>query len=310
MRLLALRLVFVVLIGVSGWLPGTPIIAAPAPAVTSYCFDRELDDGRPRPVCIGLKTYTADVCSAIERYATIWNLPPGYFGRLIWQESHFDANAMSFAGAEGIAQFMPETGRLQGLQNPYDPAEELWRSARYLDFLRQKFGNLGLAAAAYNGGEGAASRFIAGNGYLAVETLDYVQTVTGVPVTAWLGGDVKGADYSLQPGKPFQTACVELAENSRLQKFTPPTAIVKPWGIQLAQFFSSATARRAFDRLQGKFGAVLGSEELMLVAKRNPNFGPALRFTTEIGRDNRADAQKLCTALRKAGGECIVVRNR
>ena len=310
MRLLALRLVFAVLIGVSGWLPGTAIIAAPAPVVTSYCFDYEIDDGRPRHVCIGLKTYTADVCAAIERYATIWNLPPGYFGRLIWQESHFDANAVSFAGAEGIAQFMPETGRLQGLQNPYDPAEELWRSARYLNFLAQKFGNLGLAAAAYNGGEGAAARFIASNGYLAVETLDYVQILTGVPVTTWLGGVTKQPDYSLQPGKPFQQACIELAENNRLQKFTPPTAIVKPWGIQLAQFFSSATARRAFDRLQAKFSAVLGDEELMLVAKRNPNFGPALRFTTEIGRDNRADAQKLCAALQKAGGACIVVRNR
>src|SRR5665213_2335352 len=120
MRLRALKLVFAVLIGVSGWLPGTPIIAAAAPAVTSYCFDREIDDGRPRSVCIGIKTYTADICAAIERYATIWDLPPGYFGRLIWQESHFDANAMSFAGAEGIAQFMPETGRLQGLRNPYD----------------------------------------------------------------------------------------------------------------------------------------------------------------------------------------------
>ena len=310
MRLLALRLVFAVLIGVSGWLPGTPIIAAPAPAVTSYCFDRETDDGRPRPVCIGLKSYTADVCSAIERYATIWNLPPGYFGRLIWQESHFDANAMSFAGAEGIAQFMPETGQLQGLRNAYDPAEELWRSARYLSFLNQKFGNLGLAAAAYNGGEGAAARFITGNGYLAVETLDYVQIVTGLPVTTWLGGVGKQPDYSLQPGKPFQQACIELAENNRLQKFTPPTAIVKPWGIQLAQFFSSATARRAFDRLQAKFSSVLGNEELMLVAKRNPNFGPALRFTTEVGRDNRADAQKLCAALQKAGGACLVVRNR
>jgi hypothetical protein len=310
MRLLALRLVFVVLIGVSGWLPGKPIIAAPAPAVTSYCFDRELDDGRPRPICIGLKTYTADVCSAIERYATIWNLPPGYFGRLIWQESHFDANAMSFAGAEGIAQFMPETGRLQGLRNAYDPAEELWRSARYLNFLAQKFGNLGLAAAAYNGGEGAAARFISGKGYLAVETLDYVQIVTGVSVTSWLGGVTKQPDYSLQPSKPFQQACIDLAENNRLQKFTPPTAIVKPWGIQLAQFFSSATARHAFDRLQARFTGVLGNEELMLVAKRNPNFGPALRFTTEIGRDNRADAQKLCAALQKVGGACLVVRNR
>lgn len=306
-----LRAVAFLLVALAALMGTAHAAAPPAPTapVAAYCLDRETDDGRPRPICISLKTYTADVCRAIERSATIWHLPVGYFARLIWQESHFDANAVSRAGAEGIAQFMPETGRLQGLKNPYDPAEELFRSARYLDYLRAKFGNLGLAAAAYNGGEGAAARFIAGTGYLAAETLDYVATVTGVPVTQWLAGSVKPPDFALQPGKPFEEACIELAQNSRVKKFTPPTAIVRPWGIQLAQFFSSATARRAFTRIQSRFSAVLGREELMLVAKRNPNFGPALRFTAEIGRDSRADAQKLCTALQKAGGECIVVRN-
>src|SRR5665213_886369 len=143
MRLRALRLVFAVLIGVSGWLPGTRIIAAAAPAVTSYCFDRELDDGRPRPVCIHLTSYASDVCDAIARDAEASHLPPGYFARLIWQESHFDANAISPVGAEGIAQFMPSTARLQGVANPYNPAEALFRSAQYLDALRDRFGNLG-----------------------------------------------------------------------------------------------------------------------------------------------------------------------
>ncbi len=283
--------------------------AAPPAPPTTYCLHQELDDGRPRDVCISLAHYTDDVCTAIERYAEDADLPTGYFARLIWQESHFDANAVSPVGAEGIAQFMPETGRLQGLVNPYDPAEALWRSAHYLRFLTDKFGNLGLAAAAYNGGEGAAARFIAGTGYLAAETLDYVEIVTGVPVTQWLTGVSQPPDFDLQPGKPFEAACIELAEDNRVKQFTPPTAIVKPWGIQLAQFFSEAISRRAFTRIQGKLQSVLGGETLMLVAKRNPNFGPALRFTAEIGRDNRADAIKLCNRLEQAGGECIVVRN-
>ncbi len=286
----------------------TPAVAAPVP-VNAYCFDRQLDDGRPRSVCVHLPTYTADICAAIDRYAQLWHLPPDYFARLVWQESHFDANAVSWAGAEGIAQFMPETGRLQGLRNPYDPAEELYRSARYLDFLVAKFGNLGLAAAAYNGGENRVARFISGNGYLAVETLDYVETITGTPVTEWLVGDVPASDFALDPKLPFQPACVQMAEANKVTNFTPPTGIVRPWGIQIGQFFSSANARRNFTRLQQRYAGVLAGEELMLVAKRNPNFGRALRFTVEIGRDNRADAQKLCTALQKAGGACLVVRN-
>ena len=282
---------------------------APAPEVTSYCFERVTDDERPRPICISLADYTADVCRAIERNAAIWRLPSGFFARLVWQESQFDANAVSTAGAQGIAQFIPSTAQLQGLQNPYNPAEALARSAQYLRFLADRFGNLGLAAAAYNGGEGAAARFIAGTGYLAVETLNYVQIITGTPVDEWLAGGVEHPNFDLQPDKPFGAACVELAENNRVENFEPPTAIVRPWGVQVAQFFSQAIARSAFGRAQARFGAVLGDEDLMLVAKRNPNFGRALRFTAEIGRDTSADAAKLCAALRQAGGACIVVRN-
>lgn len=286
-------------------------VAGPAAEVasTQYCRAAELDDGRPRTVCIRLARYSEDVCAAVERFARDTGLPAGYFGRLIWQESHFDPNAISPAGAEGIAQFMPGTARLQGLDNPFNPVSALWHSAQYLRLLAGKFGNLGLAAAAYNGGEGAAARFIAGTGSLAVETLDYVLTVTGEPVTRWLTGEAGAPDYALQPGKPFHAACLELAETGRAERFTPPAAILKPWGIQLAQFFSEATARRAFARIEGKFHKVLGDESLMLVAKRNPNFGPALRYTAEIGRDSRAEAEKLCAALERAGGVCIVVRN-
>lgn len=290
------------------WMPSVSI-AAPAPAVSSYCFDREIDDGRPRSACIQLQSYTRDVCSVIARDAEAAHLPIAYFARLIWQESHFDANAISRAGAEGIAQFMPETGRLQRLANPYNPAEALWRSANYLDTLRQRFGNLGLAAIAYNGGENRAARFIAGTGYLAVETLDYVEIVTGIAATDWLAGEAPASDFALQPDKPFQDACVELAEANRLTEFTPPDAIVQPWGIQLAEFFSRANARAAFDRLRQRYAGVLSGEELMLVARRNPNFGGALRYRVEIGRPGRAEATTLCTLYRKAGGVCLVVSN-
>jgi hypothetical protein len=282
--------------------------AAPPPTVATYCHEREADDGRPRRVCISIGTYNADVCRAIERYANLWNLPTGFFARLIWQESRFNPNAVSTAGAEGIAQFIGSTGRLQGLSNAYDPAESLARSARYLRFLTDKFGNVGLAAAAYNGGEGAVSRFIAGTGNLAVETLDYVQTITGIGVEQWLAGDMKPSDFALQPNMPFQRACLDLAENSRVKSFTPPSAPRKPWGVQLAENYSSAVARRSFTRAQSRF-KLIASEQPMLVAARNPNFGRRLRYAAMIGRDTQAAAQKLCDQLQAAGGACVVVKN-
>src|SRR3569623_2510105 len=61
----ALIVVFVLSVG--WWTADS--IAAPAPVVTSYCFERELDDGRPRSSCIRLEGYTSDVCRAIERDA-------------------------------------------------------------------------------------------------------------------------------------------------------------------------------------------------------------------------------------------------
>src|SRR3569833_3092882 len=157
--------IFALVLSVGTWTPASSV-AAPAPVLASYCFDRELDDGRPRSSCSRLQSYTSDVCSAIERDAQAANLPPGFFARLIWQESHFNASVVSWAGAEGIAQFMPATGRTQGLTNAYNPAEALWRSANNLDQLRDRFVNLGLAAAAYNGGENRVARFIEGTGYL------------------------------------------------------------------------------------------------------------------------------------------------
>ncbi|MDB5562826.1 MAG: Lytic transglycosylase, catalytic [Hyphomicrobiales bacterium] len=290
------------------FMPGNSGFAATPAPVGAYCHDRENDDGRPRKICISIATYDADVCQAIERYATIWRLPTGFFARLIWQESRFNPNAVSTAGAEGIAQFIGSTGRLQGLANAYDPAEALARSARYLRFLTDKFGNLGLAAAAYNGGEGAVSRFIAGTGYLAVETLDYVQVITGQSVEQWLAGTAASSDFALQPDMPFQRACLDLAQNSKVKSFTPPSAPLKPWGVQLAENYSSAVARRSFTRAQSHF-KLIADEQPMLVAARNPNFGRRLRYAAMIGRDTRAAAQKLCDQLQAAGGACVVVKN-
>src|SRR5437773_2776804 len=77
---------------------------------------------------------------------------PRQRSRLPWQESRFNPSSVSHAGAQGIAQFMPGTARLVGLANPFDPIQALPKSAALLRDLRAQFGNLGLAAAAYNAG--------------------------------------------------------------------------------------------------------------------------------------------------------------
>jgi Transglycosylase SLT domain len=92
------------------------------------------------------------LCSIVLTEARKQGLPESFFTRLIWRESLFDPKAVSPKGAQGIAQFMPGTARDRGLADPFLAGQALAASAHLLSDLRATFGNLGLAAAAYNAG--------------------------------------------------------------------------------------------------------------------------------------------------------------
>ncbi|TIV91450.1 MAG: lytic transglycosylase domain-containing protein, partial [Mesorhizobium sp.] len=99
------------------------------------------------------KRLISRVCDLIETQAEQNRLPKDFLARLIWKESRFDPNAVSPVGAEGIAQFMPGTAKLRGLADPFDIEQAIPASAKYLAEMKAGYGNLGLAAAAYNAGE-------------------------------------------------------------------------------------------------------------------------------------------------------------
>jgi soluble lytic murein transglycosylase-like protein len=87
--------------------------------------------------------------------------------------------------AQGIAQFMPDTARERGLLDPFDPVQALPKAAEFLNELRNQFGNLGLAAAAYNAGSMRVQEWLAGTGNMPDETSTYVQAITGTSVEDW-----------------------------------------------------------------------------------------------------------------------------
>ncbi|KKB80430.1 hypothetical protein VW35_05240 [Devosia soli] len=261
-------------------------------------------------VCIGQDSYREDVCTAIEVFAAHYQLPVGYFARLIWQESRFDPAAISPAGAQGIAQFMPATGRLRGLVDPFDPAEAMARSAEYLQFLERKFGNLGLAAAAYNGGEARIARYVAnGGGALPAETRAYVMIVTSHSVDAWLAGTVDAVDYSLDSDADFHSACLNMAEAVRTPDLLARSGEWQPWGVLIAQSASAEQAQARFSAAQQQFGDVLGNKSLLLITVRNPRFGSRTRFSAMVGLPTRQEAENLCDRLIASGGNCIVQKN-
>src|SRR6478672_5439269 len=131
---------------------------------------------------------TGEVCPTLEQAAAENGLPVGFFVRVIWQESRFNARAVSSKGAQGIAQFMPRTADWRGLSNPFDVIAALKASASYLRDLRDRFGNLGLAAAAYNAGPQRVQDWLSARGGLPKETRRYVQIVTGHSAEEWSGG--------------------------------------------------------------------------------------------------------------------------
>ena len=131
------------------------------------------------PVSLG------ELCNALFTSAQDNHLPVAFFSNLIWQESGLQKDIVSRKGAMGIAQFMPETAIENGLGDPFDPLQSISASARLLRELRDQFGNLGFAAAAYNAGPRRVSDWLERRSRLPRETVNYVLNVTGRSVEQW-----------------------------------------------------------------------------------------------------------------------------
>ena len=260
-------------------------------------------------LCIRKETFARDLCGAIAEFAEVNELPPAFFARLIWKESLFDPQAVSPKGAEGIAQFMPGTARLRGLSNAFDVLAALKESAEYLDDLRDRFGNLGLAAAAYNAGEARLSGFLAEGG-LPYETRDYVLSITAHAAEDWRDNPPKTLDIDLDKEKPFLDACVALADTRRLKELSPGNeGTWQPWGVQVAAHFNRSVAHRLFAAAVRRLPASIRREEPLIVRERNAHIGSRARYAARIGRQSRSEADKLCGQIRAHGGACVVLRN-
>ena len=125
------------------------------------------------------------ICETVKAAAEEHDIPIGFFVRLLWQESRFRSEEVSSAGAQGIAQFMPQTAVEMGLRNPFDPLQAIPASAKFLRKLYNQFGNLGLAAAAYNAGGGRIEKWLSRRSSLPAETRAYVKIITGHKAEAW-----------------------------------------------------------------------------------------------------------------------------
>lgn len=122
----------------------------------------------------------------IQQIAAAEGLDPRLLASLVWVESRFDQHAVSPKGAVGLAQVMPDTAKMLGIRLK-DPLENLAGGAHYLRVNMERFGNVELALAAYNGGPTlmSASKTLARVPY--EETRTYVTRVLQTYVG--LGGE-------------------------------------------------------------------------------------------------------------------------
>jgi hypothetical protein len=247
-----------------------------------------------------------DICRALEEDAAENELPVEFFARVIWQESRFNARAVSRAGAQGIAQFMPRTADWRGLADPFDPIGALRHSASYLRDLRNRFGNLGLAA--YNAGPGRVSAWLAGHRTLPSETRNYVAIVTGWTADEWASpSPPETAETTIPQGLPCtRLANLILAPKEEAQRIA---GYVPRWGAQLTSNWSESRAWATYRALQKQYASLIGDREPIVLHGRLPGMGSATRYIIRIGDDNRAYLEKLCAKLIAAGGACVVLRN-
>jgi hypothetical protein len=249
------------------------------------------------------------VCRLIETSAQTQNLPVPFLTRLIWQESSFRSDAVSPAGAQGIAQFMPRTAGERGLAKPFDAEEAIPRAAELLASLKRRFGNLGLAAAAYNAGPARVSDWLAGQGYLPSETRNYVLTITRRPVEDWRSEATAAA--TTDDASPAQSSCLQVI--AAIRRSQPDnlgsSAIVAPWGVQFAGSHSKPAVIAAYARAQHTYPSILGSIEPILLSGRVAGFGIAPYHQIRAPAASRAAADALCDKILRAGGSCTVLRN-
>jgi hypothetical protein len=221
------------------------------------------------------------VCHTIEEEAAASGLPATFLTRLLWMESGFRSSATSPAGAEGLAQFMPGTSAELGLADPRDPQDAIRHAARFLADLKRRFGNLGLAAAAYNAGAGRVAKWLQGERDLPLETQIFVRAVTGRRAEDWATS---------------RSMAIFVADEA-----TRPDCLALGGGqATLSGFAPKLDAWQA--RLDSQL-ATVSSLEILSVGTHQANLAVAFRSANP---PVAGSAETFCATLRAKGAACRV----
>jgi hypothetical protein len=179
--------------------------------------------------------------------------------------------------------------------------------------LRNRFGNLGLAAAAYNAGPRRVQEWLAGSGGMPQETRNYVLAITGTTVEEWAaaGKNAKMSDRATYAGCRELMALLKRAPNYFVAELEQHVMLGadRPWGVQLAAGFNRDQALAMYSRAMTRLRAVIGDQDPSLLGSIFRSRGTRTFYQVRIGADTRLAADDLCIRIRRAGGACLVLRN-
>jgi hypothetical protein len=304
--------------------PASPAPAPPPPAATPEAAPATPNgdtapEAKPEPTPLPPPSTSEAICLLVESAAQAHGLPFEFFARLIWQESRFQPDAigpMTRNGqrAQGIAQFMPGTASERGLFDPFDPVSALPKAAEFLEELHRTFGNLGLAAAAYNAGPRRVRDWLDGHGGLPAETRNYVIRITGRSAEDWAAASRTGGGDN---GPLPRGSCRELIALLHTEPSPFISALEKrvaqgnarPWGVELSAGFSRERVLVQYASIEKTYRALLEKRDLLIIEGPLHSRGTGTFYQVRVGLDTRQAAMDLCAALHKAGGACLVLRN-
>ena len=231
-------------------------------------------------------------CRVVEGAANFAGVPVEILTRLVWTESRFRPDAISEAGAQGIAQFMPATAAERGLVDPFDSEQAILGAAELLADLGLRFGNIGLAVAAYNAGPNRVQSWLAGTGQLPAETQAYVQAVTGRTAESWAG---EQRNTSRPERSADGTSCVGITASLRATGGDRSFALPSPF----ERGFLEAIAVSSFERARQRHCRRLESERPIIAGTMGPGGhlvlagGPASAIP--LSRDGDPVLPSFCT---------------
>ena len=182
--------------------------------------------------------------------------------------------------------------------------------------MRARFGNLGLAAAAYNGGPARVENWLEGRGTLPGETRNYVSLVTGRTAEDWKSAARDEMPAGAADNPP--TRCLILVASFRrgtdrrmIEAYQRPIgeSPISPWGVQIAGNFSKQLALATYARERQLHAAILSDVAPMVIGTRLRSRGAHAFYRVRIPAPTRIAATEMCDRLRKHGGACVVLKS-